>query len=117
MISLGKKGETQAANYLQNHGYTVIHKNFYTRGGEIDLICTKDNCLVFVEVKTRTSLSFGKPYEAVTPLKLSHLKRSIQYFLAKNSYNNYKMRIDVISIVMNQNTKIPEIAHYKNAAI
>ncbi|MBW7960039.1 hypothetical protein B6D29_04895 [Microgenomates bacterium UTCPR1] len=100
--SLGKIGEQKASVYLKEKGYSVIHKNFRSRLGEIDIVAKKDMTIYFVEVKLRTNLSKGQPYEAVTKIKLSHLKRAAQYFLLKYPFKGYKYRLSVISILSNE---------------
>ena len=58
---LGRQGEEKAACYLVEQGYKIIARNYYTRWGELDIICTKGKDIYFVEVKTRTSLKYGYP--------------------------------------------------------
>ena len=62
----GSKYEDAAAEYLENAGYKILERNFYTHFGEIDIIAWKDGMIVFVEVKYRKSLKRGHPLEAVT---------------------------------------------------
>ena len=66
---MGAWGEDLALRYLIKHGYRLVERNYRTRRGEIDLIVRKEEALVFVEVKLRSSTSFGDPLEAVTPRK------------------------------------------------
>ena len=65
----GRLGEKIARDFLEKRGYIIIEKNFRTSAGEIDLIARKGEYLVFIEVRTKKSLSFGSPEESVTPLK------------------------------------------------
>ena len=65
----GALAETQAAHYLEQHGYKVLTRNFRVKEGEIDIIAMQKNKLVFVEVKQRKSALFGGPQSAVTPTK------------------------------------------------
>lgn len=64
--TIGKIGEDTACAVLTDKGYTVVERNYRCREGEIDIICTRDNALYFVEVKTRQSDRYGMPKEAVT---------------------------------------------------
>jgi putative endonuclease len=98
--SLGKQGEGLAIDYLKSLGYSVIEKNFSSKFGEIDIIAEKNNCLYFVEVKTRSNLNHGAPFEAVNKRKIRHIKNAAQYYLLKNIYPNYKLKIAVFSIVI-----------------
>lgn len=106
----GKKGEEIAEKYLKSKKYKIICKNFYTRKGEIDIIALKENCLVFVEVKTRTNNKYGTPAMAVNPTKIKHMKFAAKVFLLLNKFNKYNIRFDVIEIVIKDgNCKINHI--------
>lgn len=114
MSGIGSVGEKLAGNYLIQKGYTVIQKNYRTRYGEIDLIARKNNIIIFVEVKTRQTDSKGKPYASVTPRKLIHQRRAIQWFLSAAPENKHcKLRFDIISIEMNFDGN-PIIEHFEN---
>ena len=63
--NLGNAGENFAANYLENLGYTIFSKNCRILSAEIDIIAEKDDVIIFVEVKTRSSTKHGLPIEAV----------------------------------------------------
>ena len=63
---IGILGEQIACSYLKNEGYTIIERNFRCKIGEIDIIAWKNNEIIFIEVKTRSSNYFGKPAESVT---------------------------------------------------
>ena len=75
---LGCWGEEQATQYLQQNGYEIIARNVRTPYGEIDVVARKDERMVFVEVKTRSTASFGFPEEAVTEEKIVHMIESEQ---------------------------------------
>ncbi len=111
--ALGLKGETIAANYLKKHGYQIMARNFYTRYGELDIICKKGQALIFVEVKTRRSASYGTPEEAVTPRKIEHLKKAAYIYLEQHQEFFKELRFDVIGILM-QGDNI-KINHINNA--
>jgi putative endonuclease len=64
-LELGKAGEKAAAQLLQKLGYEVVGAGFLARRGELDLVCRRGSELIVVEVKTRTSDTFGTPLEAV----------------------------------------------------
>lgn len=105
--NLGKIGEKIAASYLENNGFSIIKKNFQTKFGEIDIIAKKQNTLFFVEVKTRSNLNKGAPYEAINKNKIFHIKKVADFFIILNSkYKDYKMKIAVISIVTNNNENV-----------
>src|SRR3989338_2825499 len=100
--SLGKIGEAIALNFLINRGYSLLQKNYQTRWGEIDIIVERNHKISFIEVKTRTNVSHGKPYESVNAAKIFKLIRPIKYFLLQNNYRKYKLSLDVISIELNE---------------
>lgn len=77
---IGKWGENIVCQYLKSNNYHIIERNFLCRQGEIDIIA-KDKAkkeLVFIEVKTRSSLKYGNPAEAVTKQKQRHMKQAIR---------------------------------------
>ena len=111
---LGHRGEIEAINYLRKKGYQILKQNFHTHWGEIDIIALKETKLSFFEVKTRRNESFGKPFEAVNSTKVRRLMRPIQYFLLQNNYKNYKLSLDVISIVLNSDLTVKSLKHFAN---
>lgn len=97
---IGKLGEDLATKYLEQQGYKVIERNFECRQGEIDIIAIDKNELVFIEVKTRTNLKYGKPVEAVNQNKQKHLTKAVRYYLYSRHLENEFVRIDVIEIYL-----------------
>jgi putative endonuclease len=100
---LGRRGEAFAAEYLEGLGFRVAERNFTCRVGEIDLIVVRDRLLVFVEVKTRRSLAFGSPQEAVVAKKIRHIRRVAQFYLVQflrihRLYADFDMRFDVVEV-------------------
>lgn len=95
---LGKNGEDIAVEYLLKNGYRVIERNFYCKTGEIDIIALKDEYLVFIEVKTRSSKQYGNPSEAVTKSKLEHLYKTARYYVYTRNLQDEFIRFDVIEI-------------------
>ena len=86
--NLGKIGENLAIDFLKSHNFSVLEKNFRSRLGEIDIIAKKDHCLYFIEVKTRSNLNHGAPYEAVNKRKIYHIKKTAQFYLLKNKFED-----------------------------
>ena len=112
---LGRWGETLAANYLDRNGYRVIERNLRTPFGEIDLVAEDGSLLVFVEVKTRSTDTYGMPEESITQQKRQHLIAAAQSYLQTFSISDTNWRIDVISIRKLKSKATPEIIHFKNA--
>lgn len=96
----GIQGENKAKIFLKDNGFKILATNFRSRFGEIDIIAQKDRTIYFIEVKTRTSDIKGKPYEAVNRRKLQHMKKASYYFLLKNDYKGYKLKLAVISQII-----------------
>ena len=110
-ITLGKKGEELAVEYLKKKGYKILETNkHFSRYCEIDIIALDKNTLVFCEVKTRKTNFCGSPLEAITKSKYQNIKKGIFFYLQENS-NYKKFRVDAISIVLEP--KI-EIVHLRN---
>lgn len=93
-------GEKIAQDYLRNEDYKILETNFYTRRGEIDVIAQKDNCIVFIEVKTRTNLKYGTPAMSVNSVKKKHIKFASKIFLALNKLKESEIRFDVIEVLI-----------------
>lgn len=110
-ISVGKKGEQIAKEYLEKQGYKIIETNkHFSRQCEIDIIALDKDTLVFCEVKTRTTTVCGIPFEAIRRTKYENIKTGLFLFLQENpAYKKY--RIDAVSVVLEP--KI-EIKHLKS---
>ena len=93
-------GEKIAQKYLKYNKYEIIENNYYTRNGEIDIIASKNNYIIFVEVKTRTNEKYGRASEAVNNIKKNHMKRSAAIFLKENNFSGFTIRFDVIEVYM-----------------
>ncbi|MDR6193397.1 YraN family protein [Siphonobacter sp. SORGH_AS_0500] len=109
---LGQKGEALAAQILQAKGYEIIHQNYRAGRAEIDLIARKDDWILFVEVKTRTNLSYGYPESFVSPKKIERIKKAADQFVYETNWRG-NIRFDVIAISMSR-TKT-EIEHFEDA--
>lgn len=97
--NLGRIGEDIASQYLIDHNFTIIDRNFRSKFGEIDIIAQKGNTLFFIEVKTRSNLKKGMPYEAIHKHKIHQLKKASTYFLMQNNYKNLKYSLSAFSIL------------------
>lgn len=104
---VGKIGEKLAAKYLEKSNYKIIKQNFRCKQGEIDIIAMDNNeleqYLVFVEVKTRTSLEFGTPAEAVDRTKRQHILKTAKNFLYFNNIKGKNIRFDTIEVFLDKN--------------
>ena len=113
--TIGKQGENKAKNYLKRRGYQILETNYRTKAGEIDLIAKEKDCLVFVEVKTRTNTEYGTPAEAVSFYKQQHMIKSARYYLARQG-GECECRFDVIEVQMSPKSwfRFTKINHLKN---
>ena len=111
----GNATEKLAQQYLQQQGLTPITTNFSSRYGEVDLIMSDNNCLVFVEVKYRQSAQFGGPLAAVSKQKQTKLIKTSQIYMQQQHLNEYNThyRFDMVGLLGSLNS--PEIIWLKNA--
>ena len=108
--ALGRRGEDIAVNYLISKGYKVLHRRYRTREGEVDIIAEKGGVLSFIEVKTRSNLNYGDPYEAVDSRKLSHMRSVALRYIQQNCIESMDISFEVISIVLQpQRVKVEHI--------
>jgi putative endonuclease len=96
---LGRRGEALAARHLVEGGMRVVDRNWRCALGEIDLVLRDGDELVFVEVKTRSSSSFGHPLEAITVRKLARLRRLAAVWCEQHPDRYSRVRIDAVAIV------------------
>jgi putative endonuclease len=98
--NIGRYGEDRAAIYLQDRGYEIIERNWRSRSGEIDLIARENDRFVFIEVKTRNGSGYGHPFEAITPEKVSRMRRLVADWCATREVRGLKVRLDAISVLI-----------------
>lgn len=110
--AFGQWGEDEACRYLESHDYKIICRNYRCRLGEIDIIASKNAQRVFVEVKTRKTLMFGIPAEAVTKTKQAKIHATALHYLQDNHLYCNNFSFDVIEIVV-KNDKF-SLNHIKN---
>jgi len=96
---LGKIGEDIATVYLQEMGYEILVRNWRFERVELDIVARKDSILVFCEVKTRRSVSHGIPSDAITPIKLQHIRTAALHWLTNNQSRHKGIRFDAISVI------------------
>ena len=96
---LGKIGEDIATIYLQDMGYEILGRNWRFKRVELDIIAQKDSTLVFCEVKTRRSIRYGTPLEAVSPRKIRRMRRLAIRWLEERTIHAEIIRFDVVGIL------------------
>ncbi|GAA4149536.1 YraN family protein [Leifsonia shinshuensis] len=107
---LGRRGEDVAADWLEDQGFTLLHRNWRCAEGELDLIARRARLTVFVEVKTRSSTAFGHPFEAITGEKAARLRRLVAEWCRAYGPVRGETRIDAIAVLDAWNVT-PSIEH------
>jgi putative endonuclease len=99
--ALGRRGEDIAHRYLRRRGYVIVARNYMTRSGsgEVDIIAWDKETLVFVEVKTRSSVEFGTPDSAVDAEKQHKLMIAARDYARRANVNWDMTRFDIVSVV------------------
>lgn len=118
--AIGDQGEAIATDHLQQKGYRVMDANYRFERNELDLICFDPTArkgrgeIVFVEVKTRTSLEFGMPEEAVDEEKQTRIIEVAKAYLYERNLEGSPSRFDVVSVILHQGDT-PTVDHYEDA--
>lgn len=107
----GKRGERLACRYLKRRGYRLLERNYRCGHHEIDLVMLKGDTTVFVEVKTRSSVEFGRPAEAVTQAKRRFLLLAAGAYIRQYRLEGRPARFDVIEVYLPKK----DIVHIENA--
>jgi putative endonuclease len=95
----GKQGELEAVRYLQEKGYEIMTRNYRYQHAEVDLIAKKGKLLIFVEVKTRTNLSFGNPEEFVSYTKAKLVMKAAENYIFANDWL-HDIRFDIVAVTL-----------------
>ena len=111
----GAYGEKLASEYLEARGYSTVATNFRCPAGEIDIIVQDGSCLVFVEVRSRSSDSFGTPQESITRRKRERLVAVAETYLQQYAATHQEWRIDVVAVRIGPTGAAKVIDHVKHA--
>ena len=115
--AVGRFGEQVAADHLAAAGLTILARNWRCRDGELDIIARDGRELVFVEVKTRSSVSFGSPAEAVDRVKIARIRQlALRWMDAHRDTKTFwaSVRFDVIAVVRQPSGR-PDVQHLRGA--
>lgn len=112
---IGNRGENDAANFLKKEGYKIVEMNYTCKFGEIDIIAIEKKFLVFVEVKSRSSETYGAPEYAITKHKMRQIIRVAESYLFKKKIKNTNCRFDVVAINYNIEDNSKKIRLIKDA--
>ena len=108
-LTLGRMGEKIAADYLRRNGFRILYKNFRSRrGGEIDLVCRdrREETLVFVEVKTRTTDAFGPPHAGLIQAQQDRIIQGAKEWLRLLNDPRVPYRFDVVEVLLKPTTRV-----------
>ena len=106
--SFGQWGETKAAEYLQQLGYTIVARNWRTKFGEIDIIALHNTALYFFEVKSRTTSRLGQPYEAITWRKRQNCYAAARLYVQQHpAVGHYAMHFGFVGYTQGRFTIWP----------
>ncbi|WP_423146815.1 YraN family protein [Rubrolithibacter danxiaensis] len=110
---LGKRGEIAAKEFLENGDYEILDENWCFGKAEVDLIAYKDKKIVFVEVKTRTSVTFGNPEDFVEETKQDNVRKAAEEYIYLMNFQG-EIRFDIISVLFNKEGKFT-LKHIEDA--
>ncbi|HYF68591.1 MAG TPA: YraN family protein [Ohtaekwangia sp.] len=110
-IKTGNKGERLAAEFFQEKGWDVVARNYRYGKAEIDLIIQRDDWVIFIEVKTRSSTAFGEPEDFVDGLKINRIFDAAEEWIYANDWHGH-IRFDIVSVKLGEETLIE---HFEDA--
>jgi putative endonuclease len=110
----GNEGEELACTFLEMKGWIILDRNYHFEKAEVDIVAYDDKNIVFVEVKTRSGVYFGRPEDYVTPQKEKNIFKAAEAWLYERKMEGSPVRFDVVSVVQNGNDA-PEITHIEDA--
>lgn len=109
-----RRSEEIAAQFLVSKGYKILERNYRTPRGELDLVATEGEALVFVEVKARRGFRFGEPAYAVHEQKQRHMIKAALYYLSRKKIQNRTCRFDVV-VIYEGGDRNPQVRLIQNA--
>ena len=107
-LALGDRGEMAACRFLKEKGYEILEKNYHCKIGEIDVVARRNGRLAFVEIKTRTSVQFGMPQEAVDHKKQEKIFKLAQWYMKEKKITKTPIAFDVVAVLWKEGGS-PEI--------
>ena len=108
---IGRRGENIAADYLVKQGFEIVARNYRFGHAEIDLIVKREDWLLFIEVKTRSSYDFGHPEEFLLDFQINRIFNAAENFIFAIDWQG-NVRFDVVSIRLGKETVIE---HFEDA--
>ncbi|HRQ70814.1 MAG TPA: YraN family protein, partial [bacterium] len=101
----GAEAELFTSNWLERKGYKILDRNFFMRGGEIDIVAQINDTIAFVEVRSwdRIFWDGGTPLETINKMKIGHIIKTALYYIQKKRIclQSYNIRFDVAGLIKN----------------
>lgn len=110
---LGSRGERAAATFLRRRGHRILTRNYRCRAGEIDLICSHGDTLVFIEVKTRSSDRAEDPQETLHGAQRKRIENAARFYLLQCAAQDRPCRFDVVTVIWPEKGS-PRIEHFED---
>ncbi len=112
---LGAIGEEAAVRLLGRRGYRIRERNVRCPMGELDVVAEDGGTLVFVEVKTRSTVEYGNPFESISPMKQRRLLRLAVYYLATRRLADRPCRFDAVAVIIAPDGRVQRLELLVNA--
>ena len=113
---LGDWGEEVASTHLATKGFQILHRQWRCSWGEMDLIVKRNDILVFVEVKTRSSRTMGAPEHGITPAKAKKLQMIALAYMGQHDLD-LDWQIDMVAIEMDRAGNLKRCEHIENVVV
>lgn len=113
--TIGNYGENLSLKHLIKNNYKILDTNFRTSYGEIDIVATINNIIVFLEIKSRYTDSFGKAIESITYYKQKQIIKLSKYYIHRYNLYNYNVRYDIIEVYFNNRNNLYKLNHIIDA--
>ncbi|NNK71598.1 MAG: DUF91 domain-containing protein [Flavobacteriaceae bacterium] len=108
----GEKGELLAVDHLLDKGYEILERNYRFQKAEVDILARMKNTLAVIEVKARSSTSFGEPQDFVKPKQIKNLVKAVDQYIMENDLD-VEVRFDIIAII--KTAEGSRLEHLKDA--
>jgi putative endonuclease len=112
---LGRRGEDEAARYLQGLGYRIVGRRERVLRGDIDIVALDDRTVVFVEVRSRSDTAHGHPAETVGAVKQRRIAELAAAYIRRHRLEDCQVRVDVVTVTFDAAGGLPIVEHFQNA--
>lgn len=110
----GSEAEELACAYLESKGWRILERNYFFEKAEVDIVAYDDTAIVFVEVKMRSSTSFGRPEEFISDVKIENVFKAAEAWMYERKMDGSPVRFDLIGIIQEKN-QAPDFNHIEDA--